>query len=191
MNRDEAESLLFEMTETGSLRRHARTVEIAMRHLAAKHGEDEEEWGIAGLLHDADYEKWPEDHPDRIVEALRERGEDRIAHAISAHYTHWGVSYDTLLSRALVATDELTGFVVACCLVRPEGVNDLKPKSVRKKFKNLKFAAKVERDEIERALEIYGVEFADHVGDIIESLQPFAGELGIGPHDDPGTGPSH
>ena len=183
MNRDEAEALLFEMTDTDSLRRHARTVEIAMRHLAARHGEDQEEWGIAGLLHDADYEKWPEDHPNRIVEVLRERGELRIAHAISAHYTRWGVDYDTLLSKALVATDELTGFVVACCLVRPEGIGTLKPKSVRKKFKSLKFAAKVERDEIQRALEIYGVEFADHVAEIIESLRPFAAELGIGPND--------
>ena len=185
MKRDEAEALLFEMTETDSLRRHARTVEIAMRHLATKHGEDQTEWGIAGLLHDADYEKWPEDHPDRIVQVLRDKGESRIAHAISAHYTQWGVEYDTLLSKALVATDELTGFIVACCLVRPDGIETLKPKSVRKKFKNLKFAAKVERDEIERALTIYGVEFSDHVDDIIESLRPFAEELRIGPSTGP------
>lgn len=183
MNRDEAEVLLFEMTETDSLRRHARTVEIAMNYLAAKHGEDQEEWGIAGLLHDADYEKWPEEHPNRIVRALRERGEEKIAHAISAHYTYWNVSYDTLLSKALVATDELTGFIVACCLVRPEGVTTLKPKSVRKKFKDLKFAAKIEREEIGRALEIFGVEFGAHVADIIESLKPHAEELGIGQRD--------
>lgn len=155
-----------------------------MRHLAAKHGEDEEEWGIAGLLHDADYEKWPEDHPNRIVGVLRERGEEKIAHAISAHYTYWNVSYDSLLSKALVATDELTGFIVACCLVRPEGVMTLKPKSVKKKFKDLKFAAKVEREEIGRALEIFGVEFADHVTEIVEALKPHAEELGIGPRAD-------
>ena len=180
MNREEAQNILFEMTETDSLRRHARTVEIAMRHLAVKYGEDVEEWGIAGLLHDADYEKWPDEHPNRIVTTLRDLGEDKIAHAISAHYTLWNVSHDTLLSKALLATDELTGFIVACCLVRPEGVMTLKPKSVRKKFKDKSFAAKVEREEIDRALAILGVEFADQVADIIEALKPYAEELGIG-----------
>ena len=179
MNREEAEALLFEMTETASLRRHARTVEIAMRFLAEKHGEDADEWGIAGMLHDADHEKWPEEHPNRIVARLRELGEDKIAQAISAHYTKWDVPYDTLLSKALVATDELTGFIVACCLVRPDGVMTLKPKSVKKKFKDKAFAAKVERDEIVHGLEIFGVDFADHVTDIIESLKPHAEELGI------------
>ncbi len=180
MNREEAQNILFEMTETDSLRRHARSVEIAMRHLAAKHGEDPEAWGIAGLLHDADYEKWPEEHPNRIVALLRERREELIAHAISAHYTAWNVSYDTLLSKALLATDELTGFLVACCLIRPDGVTTLKPKSVIKKFKDLKFAAKVERDEINRALEIYGTTLAEHVTEIVAALQPHAEELGIG-----------
>ncbi len=180
MNHAEARTVLEEMTETESLLRHARSVEIAMRYLANKHGEDPEEWGIAGLLHDADYEKWPEEHPNRIVARLRELGEERIAHAISAHYTKWEVSYDTLLSKALVATDELTGFIVACCLVRPEGVHTLTSKSVKKKFKDRKFAAKVERDEIQRALAIFGVEFSDQVGDIVEALKPHAEELCIG-----------
>ena len=179
MKREAAAEILFEMTETDSLRRHARTVEIAMRYLAEKHGEDADEWGIAGLLHDADYEKWPEDHPNRIVGRLRELGEDTIAHAISAHYTKWNVPYDTLLSKALVATDELTGFIVACCLIRPDGVTTLTPKSVKKKFKTAKFAATVEREEIERALEIFGVEFAPHVTDIIAALRPYAAELEI------------
>ncbi len=84
MNREEAQNILFEMTETDSLRRHARTVEIAMRYQAEKHGENPEPWGIAGMLHDADYEKWPEEHPNRIVGVLREMGEETIAHAISA-----------------------------------------------------------------------------------------------------------
>ena len=114
-------------------------------------------------MHDADYEKWPEEHPNRIVGRLRELGEERIAHAISAHYTKWNVPYDTLLSKALIAADELTGFTVACCLVRPEGVMTLQPKSVKKRFKQRAFAAKVEREEIEKALQIYGVEFADQV----------------------------
>ena len=179
MERQEALAILHEMTETASLRRHARTVEIAMRYMAEKHGEDPDEWGIAGMLHDADYEKWPEEHPNRIVARLRELGEERIAHAISAHYTKWDVPYDTLMSRALVATDELTGFIVACCLVRPDGVTSLKPKSVKKRFKQRAFAAKVEREEILKGCEIYGVEFDDHVVAIIEALVPFAAELEI------------
>ncbi|MFQ5506198.1 MAG: HD domain-containing protein [Planctomycetota bacterium] len=179
MNRDEAEAILFEWTKTASLRRHARSVELAMRALAAKHGEDEEEWGIAGLLHDADYEAWPGEHPRRIVTRLAELGEDRIAHAISAHYTKWEVPYDTLLSKALVATDELTGFIVACCLVRPDGIGSLAPKSVKKKFKDRSFAAKVEREEILRGCEVYGVDFAEHVTFLIQALQGHADELGI------------
>lgn len=168
------------MTETESLLRHARSVEITMRALAHKHGEDEEEWGIAGLLHDADYEKWPEEHPGRIVARLKDLGEDRIAHAVSAHYTVWGVPYDTLLSKALLAADELTGFIVACCLVRPDGVHSLHAKSVRKKFKDKKFAAKVDREEIGRALEIYGADFSEHVEFLIGALREHAEELKIG-----------
>lgn len=179
MKRETALSILHEMTETASLLRHARSVEIVMRALARRHGEDEDEWGSAGMLHDADYEKWPEEHPNRIVARLRDLGEDRIAHAISAHYTKWNVPHDTLLSKALIAADELTGFTVACCLVRPDGIRSLAPKSVRKKFKDKSFAAKVERNEILRALEIYGVEFADHVGFIIAALAPHAEELGL------------
>ena len=180
LNREQADALLREMTETDSLLRHARSVEISMRALARNQGEDEEEWGVAGLLHDADYEKWPEEHPSRIVARLRELGEDRIAHAISAHYTKWGVPYDTLLSKGLIAADELTGFIVACCLVRPDGVHSLTAKSVRKKFKDKKFAAKVDREEIQRALEIYGVEFSEHVSFLVEALREYADELQIG-----------
>ncbi len=179
MNHQDATTLLASMTKTESLLRHARSIEIVMRHFAGKHGEDEEQWGIAGLLHDADYEQWPEEHPQRIVGMLREKGEEELAHAISAHYTKWEVPYDTLMSKALVATDELTGFVIACCLVRPEGVMTLKVKSVKKKFKDKNFAAKVERAEIERALEVYGTDFTAQVSEIIAALRPYAQELGI------------
>jgi predicted hydrolase (HD superfamily) len=179
MRRDDAVALLHEMTETPSLRRHARTVEIVMRALAEQRDEDAEEWGIAGLLHDADYEKWPEEHPNRIVARLRELGEERIAHAISAHYTKWDVPYDTSLSKALVATDELTGFTVACALVRPERIVGMKPKSVLKKFKDKAFAAKVEREEILRGCEIFEVELAEHVAFIIDALRPHAEELDL------------
>ena len=182
LTRDEAWSHLCEWTETDSLRKHARAVEIVMRHAAHTYGngaEDEEQWGIAGMLHDADYEKWPEDHPNRIVAWLRERGEEPLAHAISAHYTKWNVPYESTLDKALLACDELTGFVVACCLVRPEGVTTLTPKSVRKKLKDKAFAAKVERDECRAGAELLGVELADHIQLIIDGLKPHADELGI------------
>ena len=124
LTRDEAWSHLCEWTETESLRKHARAVEIVMRSAAGRYGggdADPERWGVAGMLHDADYEKWPEDHPNRIVAWLRERGEEDLAHAISAHYTKWNVPYESPLDKALLACDELTGFIVACCLVRPGG----------------------------------------------------------------------
>ena len=191
MKREEALCILHEMTAGASLRRHARSVEIVMRAAARKHGlpadgqDSQEEWGIAGLLHDADYEAWPEEHPGRIVERLRSLGEERIAHAISAHYTKWNVPYDTLMSKALLACDEITGFTIAAALVRPTKIRGLKVKSVKKKFKDRSFAAKVEREEIERALEIYGVDFAEHVSFVIEALAEHAAELGIdaGPDD--------
>jgi predicted hydrolase (HD superfamily) len=173
---------LCSWTETDSLRKHARAVEIVMRAAAGRYGEgkaDEESWGIAGMLHDADYEKWPEDHPNRIVAWLREQGEDEIAHAVSAHYTQWGVPHESALDKALLACDELTGFVVACCLVRPDGVESLAPKSVRKKLKDKSFAAKVERAEIQAGVELLGVELAEHVQFIIDALKPHAEELGI------------
>lgn len=182
LDRDEAWALLCEWTETDSLRKHARAVEIVMRRAAHRYGagrDDEEAWGVAGMLHDADYEKWPEDHPNRIVAWLRERGEEEIAYAISAHYTQWGVPYKSRLDEALLACDELTGFIVACCLVRPEGVSTLAPKSVRKKLKDKAFAAKVDRAEILAGAEKLGVELSDHIQFVIDSLKPHAEELGI------------
>ena len=111
---------------------------------------------------------------------LEERGESEIAHAISAHYTRWGVPHETVLDRALLACDELTGFVVACCLVRPDGVVSLTPKSVRKKLKDKCFAAKVERSEVQAGVEGLGVELADHVQFVIDALREHVDELGIG-----------
>lgn len=179
LTRDEAWAHLCSWTETDSLRKHARAVEIVMRRAAEVHGGDVERWGIAGMLHDADYEKWPEEHPHRIVAWLRERGDEDIAHAISAHYTKWNVPYDSTLDRALLACDELTGFVVACCLVRPEGVATLTPKSVKKKLKDKAFAAKVERHEVHTGAELLGVELGAHIQMIIDALKPHAAELGI------------
>lgn len=182
LTRDEAWQHLCSWTETDSLRKHARAVELVMRQAAHHYGGgagDEGAWGVAGMLHDADYEKWPEDHPNRIVAWLRERDEEEIAHAISAHYTKWNVPYESRLDKALLACDELTGFVVACCLVRPEGVSTLEPKSVRKKLKDKAFAAKVERAEIQAGAELLEVDLSEHVRFIIEALKPHAEELGI------------
>ncbi len=181
-SREQAWAHLLEWTHTPSLRKHARAVEIVMRAAAHVYGagaEDEEIWGMAGMLHDADYEQWPEEHPNRIVAWLQERGEGEMAYAISAHYTQWGVPYVSDLDKALLACDELTGFVVACCLVRPEGVSTLGAKSVRKKLKDKRFAAKVERAEIQQGCEQLGVELAAHIEFVIGALRPHAEELGI------------
>jgi predicted hydrolase (HD superfamily) len=179
MKRQEAKELLVSMTENESLLRHARTVELVMEAYAEKLGEDSEEWAVTGMLHDADYDKYPEEHPNRIVSLLREKGEEKIAHAISAHYTKWNVSYDTLLDKALLACDELTGFIVACSQVRPEGIETLTAKSVKKKLKQKSFAAKVERDEIEAGVEMMGVDMTDHIHFIIDVLKANKEELGI------------
>ena len=182
LTREEAWAHLCEWTETDSLRKHARAVELVMRRAVSRYGGNEaseDVWGIAGMLHDADYEKWPEDHPKRIVAWLRERGEEKIAYAVSAHYTRWNVPYESALDRALLACDELTGFIVACCLVRPEGVSTLEAKSVRKKLKDKAFAAKVDRAEIHAGAELLGVDLSEHIGFIIEALKPHAEELGI------------
>jgi predicted hydrolase (HD superfamily) len=181
LTRDEAWRHLCGWTATDALRKHARAVEVVMRAAAARYGvpDDVEAWGIAGMLHDADYEAWPDEHPKRIVAWLVERGETTIAHAISAHYTKWGVPYESALDRALLACDELTGFVGACALVRPEGIATLEPKSVLKKLKDRSFAAKVERDEVTKGAEMLGVELAEHVAFVIGALRPHADELGL------------
>jgi len=186
LTREQAWQHLCDWTKTDSLRKHARAVEIVMQKAAYKYGEgevDEEKWGVAGMLHDADYEQWPEDHPNRTVAWLREQGEEEIAHAVSAHYTKWGVPYETQLDKALLACDELTGFIIAACLVRPEGVTTLAPKSVRKKLKDKAFAAKVDREEINKGVELLGVEMAEHIQFIVDALKPHADELGIGPKE--------
>ena len=182
LTRDQAWELLCEWTPSEALRRHGRAVEVVMRAAAHRYGAgaaDEERWGLAGLLHDADYDQWPEEHPQRIVAWLREREEPELAHAISAHYTQWGVPYDSLLDKALLACDELTGFVGACALVRPEGIATLTPKSVKKKLKDKRFAAKVERHEVTVGAEMLGVELAEHIQLVIDALKPHAEELGL------------
>lgn len=175
----EARTIVTEMTKSASLLRHMRSIELVMEAYAEKFGENKEEWAIAGLLHDADYEAYPDQHPLIIVDKLRAVGEEKIAHAISAHYTKWNVSYDTLLDKALLACDELTGFIIACCQVRPDGISSLEPKSIIKKLKDRSFAAKVERDEVYKGAELLGVDLAEHITFIISILSQNKEELGI------------
>jgi predicted hydrolase (HD superfamily) len=179
MTRTEAQALLQSMTKSESLLRHMRTVELVMEAYANKLGQNADQWAVAGLLHDADYEAFPDQHPNIIVEKMRTLGEHEIAHAISAHYTHWNVSYDTLLDKALLACDELTGFIVACCQVRPDGITSLEPKSVIKKLKDKGFAAKVDRFEVNKGAELFGVEMTEHIAFIIDTLKTNRAELGI------------
>jgi len=182
LTRDVAWQHLCNWTKTDALRKHARAVEIVMRKAAHEYGDgaaDEEAWGIAGMLHDADYEAWPEDHPKRIVAWLVEQGEPKIAHAVSAHYTRWNVPYDTQLDKALLACDELTGFVGACCHVRAGGILSLEPKSVLKKLKDKGFAAKVERAEVTAGAQLLGVELDRHISFVIQALRPHAEEIGL------------
>ncbi|WP_323756081.1 HD domain-containing protein [Roseivirga sp.] len=179
MTREEARNILASMTKGDSLLRHARSVELVMEAYGKHFGEDPEEWAITGMLHDADYEAYPEEHPNRIVNMLREMGEEKIAHAISAHYTKWNVPYETKLDKALLACDELTGFTIACCQVRPESIEGLTAKSVKKKLKQKSFAAKVERDEIEKGVELLGIDLNEHIEFIIKVLEENRKELNI------------
>jgi predicted hydrolase (HD superfamily) len=182
LTRDEAWEHLCAWTPSQALRNHARAVEIVMRAAAHRYGggaQDVERWGLAGMLHDADYEQWPQEHPQRIVAWLRDRGEQELAHAISAHYTGWGVEHVSALDRALVACDELTGFIGACALVRPEGISTLTPKSVKKKLKQKSFAAGVERTEVQAGIELLGADLSEHIQFVINALQPHAVELGL------------
>jgi len=182
ITREEALGQLHAWTKTESLLKHARAVEVVMGEAAAKYGgtgADRETWAVTGLLHDADYERWPDEHPRRIVDWLRERGEEEIAYAVSFHQTKWELTPKTELDKALLACDELAGFVIACSLVRPEGVTTLKPKSVKKKLKDKAFAAKVDRGIINDGVELLGVELGEHIQFVIDALSPHADELGI------------
>lgn len=183
LTRDEAWQLLCAWTPSAKLRIHACAVELVMRDLATGLGEDVERFGLAGLLHDADYDSWPEEHPQRIVRWLEERGEADLAHAISAHYTHWKVSYDSLLDKALLASDEITGFIMACALVRPTRTEGLEPKSVKKKLKDKAFAAGVDRFEVAEGLrmlmEAVGGTEDEHLARIIAVLHEHRADLGL------------
>ena len=189
MNYEEARDLMHEYTQSDALRKHMYAVEAAMRAYAKKYGEDEEKWGIVGVLHDFDYERYPnhersptEEHPSTGVKILRERGyPDDVCDAILGHGEYTGVPRVTLMAKTLYAVDELCGFLNACALVRPsKSLQDLKVKSVKKKLKDKGFARAVNRDEIQQGAEEAGLAFDEHVQFVIEALRPVEKTLGLG-----------
>lgn len=182
-DRAAAWELLCEWTGSDSLRKHALAVEASMRAYARIWGEDEERYAITGLVHDLDYERFPDPetgHPRIGLEELRKRGyPDDVIEAVAGHADYLDVPRTTRLAKTLYAVDELSGFVTACALVRPTGIEGLKPKSVRKKLKQPSFAAGVHRDEVYAGAELIGLELDEHIANVIAALQPIAGELGL------------
>ena len=189
MNRADALHLMQEHTQSPSLRQHMLAVEAAMRAYAAQFGEDAEAWGVVGLLHDFDYEKYPnqdhsptEGHPGWGVNLLRQRGlSDAQCRAILGHASYTGVPRDTRLAQALFAVDELCGFLVACALVRPsKSLADLEVSSVKKKLKDKAFARGVNRDEVRQGAEELGVPLDEHIAFVIAALRPVEATLSLG-----------
>ena len=186
-SRDDAWELFCEWTESDSLRKHVLGVEAAMRAYARKFGEDEERWAVTAIVHDLDYERYPDletGHPRMALEELRNRGyPDDVIDAVAGHATFLGVPRETLMAKTLFAVDELSGFIAACALVRPTGIEGMKPKSVRKKLKQPSFAAKVDRGEIAQGIEELGVDESEHIQFVIDAMSERAGELGLGPRE--------
>lgn len=180
-DRADALALLEAWVDNENLRKHMYAVESAVRHYARKMDADEDLWGLAGLLHDMDWEKHPDEHPLKAVEELRERGyPEEVVHAILAHRSDFtGVEPATDLDRVLLACDELSGMVVAACLVRPNGIDDLKPRSVKKKLKDQTFARGVSREEVERGIELLGVDRTEHIQNVIDGVREVGDVLGI------------
>jgi putative nucleotidyltransferase with HDIG domain len=182
-SRDQALTILTEHTHGESLLKHAYAVEAAMRFYAGRGGEDVEAWGVAGLLHDFDYERYPslEDHPFKGAEILRARGiDEELIQTILSHADHTGVPRTTPMRRTLFAVDELCGFVTAVTLVRPsKKIDEVKPSSVKKKLKDKGFARNVSRDDIVAGAELIGLPLDEHIGNVIDAMKPIAGELGL------------
>ena len=182
LSRAEAWDLLTEWVASPSLRRHCLAVEAAMVGYARRNGEDEELWAAVALLHDFDYEIHPtlDKHPQDGAPILREEGYPEVViRAVLSHAEHLELPRETQLEKTLFACDELSGFVHACGLVRPTGLDGLEPKSVRKKLKQPSFAAGVHRDEVYAGAELLGLELDEHIANVIAALQPIAGELGL------------
>lgn len=180
-DRAESVALLEAWVANENLRKHMLAVEAAMRHYARLRGADEDTWGMAGLLHDLDWEKHPDDHPLVAVAELEARGyPGEVLHAILAHRSDFtGVEPETELDRVLFACDELAGLVHATSLVRPTGIDDLTPKSVTKKLKDKAFAAGVSRDDVDKGVELIGLERSEHIQNVIDGMRARAAELGI------------
>jgi putative nucleotidyltransferase with HDIG domain len=180
--RDQAWATLTRYTTSESLLRHALAVEASTRWYARRLGHDEELWGVTALLHDFDYEIHPtlDEHPQNGAPILREEGyPEHVIEAILSHAEHLGLPRDTPLKRTLFACDELSGFVHACGLVRPTGLDGLEPKSVKKKLKQPSFAAGVHREEVYAGAELIGLALDEHIANVVAALQPIARELGL------------
>src|SRR6202049_2399971 len=195
MNRTEAYALLTEYVQDPSLIRHMLGVEVAMRAYARKLGEDEERWGLVGLLHDFDYERWPNppDHPLKGADILRAHGyPDDVIYAICSHADYL-TDYPRvhLVEKALYACDELAGFITAPALVRPGGITDMTASSVKKKMKSKGFARTVRREDIERGAADFGVDLTEHIQFVIEAMKTIAAELGLERGSANGHGVSH
>jgi putative nucleotidyltransferase with HDIG domain len=181
--RDEAWELFCEWTESDSLRKHVLGVEAAMRAYARKYGEDEELWAVTAILHDLDYERYPDletGHPRVALKLFEDRGyPPELIDAVAGHASFLGVPRETRMARALFAVDELTGFIAAVALVRPTGIEGMTPKSVKKKLKQPSFAAAVSRDEVRQGAEELGEDFDEHLAFVIAALEPEAESLGL------------
>jgi putative nucleotidyltransferase with HDIG domain len=180
--RDQAWLTLTAHTKAEPLLRHALAVEASVRWYARRLGEDEERWAVVALLHDFDYEIHPtlDKHPQDGAPILRDEGyPEDVVEAVLSHAEHLEMPRDTLLKKALFACDELSGFVMACGYVRPDGIATLEPKSVRKKLKQPSFAAGVHREEVYRGAEELGVDLDEHIANVIDALRPIAAELGL------------
>src|SRR5213594_1899567 len=182
-DRERAWGLLTEFTQSESLRKHALAVEACMRAYARKMGGDENLWGVVGLLHDFDYEKWPslDDHPYKGNEILKERGySNEVRRAIMSHAEYTGVTRDSPMEKALFACDELAGFITACALVKPgKSLSEVEAKSVRKKMKDKAFARSVNRNDITTGAADLGVDLEEHIAFCIEAMKGIAKELGL------------
>jgi putative nucleotidyltransferase with HDIG domain len=183
LNRDNAWALLTEFTKSDSLRKHALAVESAVRGYARKYGEDQEVWGVVALLHDFDYERYPDlvDHPIRGSEILRERGyPEFVIRAILSHADHTSTPRESALEHALFACDEMAGFITAASLVRPsKSVLDLEPSSVIKRMKDKAFARNVKREDLRKGAAELGIPLEEHIANVIASMRERADELGL------------
>lgn len=189
---EQAWELLCEWTGSDSLRKHALGVEAAMRACARRFGEDEGRWAVTGLVHDLDYERYPDletGHPRMALRELERLGYPQdVVDAVAGHAEFLGVPRETLMAKALFAVDELSGFVAACALVRPSGIEGMTVKSVRKKLKQPSFAAKVDRGQIERAIAELEVDEAEHIQLVIDALAADAERLGLAAEQVAGDG---